>query len=293
MKKYLALLLAVVMLVSMTACAKQENKVVVASKPFAESYIIAEMLVYLIERDTDITVEYKEGIGGGHANIQPAMVNGEIDLYPEYTGTGWLSVLGKDLVSDPMELYKMTMEAYKTDFNFHWTGLYGFNNTYTMAVTSEAAEMYSLETFSDLAAVSDQLSFGAEYDFFEREDGFPGLTAVYGFNFSDIKEMDIGLKYKAIGEGNVDVINAFSTDGLLKEYNLKVLKDDQLYFPAYHGATVVRQETLDANPELLAVLEKLTGAISDDEMSELNLKVEKDNESPRDVARKFIDDKGL
>ncbi|MCK8059971.1 MULTISPECIES: glycine betaine ABC transporter substrate-binding protein [unclassified Fusibacter] len=293
MKKIIALLLVLVMVLSMTACAKTEKKVVVASKPFAESYIIAEMLVYLIERDTDLTVEYKEGIGGGHANIQPAMEKGEIDLYPEYTGTGWLSVLGKELVSDPMELYAMTKEAYKTDFNFVWTGLYGFNNTYTMAVTADAAQTYGLETFSDLAAVSSELNFGAEYDFFEREDGYPGLSSVYGFEFADIKEMDIGLKYKAIGDGAVDVINAFSTDGLLKEYNLKVLFDDQFYFPAYHGATVVRQEVLDQYPELLGILEKLTGAISDDEMSGLNLKVERDNESPKEVARQFIEDKGL
>lgn len=293
-RKLLALLIISSMVaLLLSGCAPQEKKITIASKPFAESYILAEMLIYLVERDTDIAVEYKEGIGGGTSNIHPAVISGEIDMYPEYTGTSWLFVLEKELISDPQALYEATKKAYAEDLKLHVSGMYGFNNTFTMAVTQEVVDQYGVNTFSDLAAVSQDLSFGAEYDFFERDDGFPGLERTYGYNFKDIKEMDIGLKYKAIGDGEVQVINAFSTDGLLGAYNLKVLVDDKNYFPAYHGITIVRQETLEQYPELEAVIEKLTGAISDSEMSALNLLVEGENQSPKDVARKFIDDKGL
>lgn len=293
MKKTISVILMMIVVLVSIGCTTQTKQVVVASKPFAESYILAEMLIYLIERDTDLTVDYKEGIGGGTSNIQPAMEKGEIDIYPEYTGTGWLFVLEQALIQDPDALYQATKDMYKDKYDMVWTGLYGFNNTFTMAITQEAAQMYGIETFSDLGAASENLSFGAEYDFFERDDGYPALSAQYDLKFKDIKEMDIGLKYQAIGSGEVDVINAFSTDGLLKEYNLKVLVDDQFFFPSYHAATVVRQTVLDEHPELLAVLEKLTGQISDQEMVALNYQVEKENKDPRVVAREFIDQKGF
>lgn len=292
--KSIALLTVLSMLVlSLSGCLQGDKQITIASKPFAESYILAEMLIYLVERDTDIQVTYKEGIGGGTSNIHPALIKGEIDMYPEYTGTSWLFVLEKELIADPQALYEATKKAYGETYKLHVSGMYGFNNTFTMAVTDQVVQDFNLKSFSDLAAVSAQLSFGAEYDFFERDDGYPGLVDTYGFKFKDIKEMDIGLKYKAIGEDEVQVINAFSTDGLLGAYNLTVLEDDKNYFPAYHGITIVRQETIEKYPELLSVVEKLTGAISDSEMSALNLLVEGENQSPRDVARKFIDDKGL
>jgi len=292
--KRIALLIAIsVLVLSLSGCMEGEKQITVASKPFAESYILAEMLIYLIERDTDIKVIYKEGIGGGTSNIHPALIKGEVDMYPEYTGTSWLFVLGKELISDPQALYEATKKAYGEEYKLHVSGMYGFNNTFTMAITDELAQLYALESFSDLAAISEKFAFGAEYDFFERDDGYPGLVRTYGFKFKDVKEMDIGIKYKAIGEDQVQVINAFSTDGLLGAYNLKVLEDNLNYFPAYHGITIVRQETIEKYPELLGVVEKLTGAISDSEMSALNLLVEGENLSPKDVARKFIDDKGL
>lgn len=133
----------------------------------------------------------------------------------------------------------------------------------------------------------------ARYDFYEREDGYPGLVTAYGFKFKETKELDIGLKYKAIGEGQVNVINNFSTDGLLAEYDLKVLKDDKGFFPAYEAATVIRQETLDKYPELEAILNQLAGQISDEEMQQMNYFVEKENRDAGDVAAEFLKAKGL
>ncbi len=294
MKRLGLLGLVLVLLVALLAgCQTEEKKVVIASKPHSEQYILAEMLTQLIETHTDITVEQKLGIGGGTANIQPAMLAGEIDIYPEYTGTGWLFVLKQELINDPDALYDAVMMMYQSEYNIIWLDRYGFNNTYALAVAGSIATEFQLETYTDLVDKSPMLIFGAEYDFYEREDGYPGLEAVYGFDFKEKKELDIGLKYEAIGSGEIDVVNAFSTDGLLKQYDLKVLRDDQNFFPSYQAATLIRQETLDVYPELKEVLNKLAGQISDDEMVELNYLVEKENLDPKEVARKFLEDKGL
>jgi glycine betaine/choline ABC-type transport system substrate-binding protein len=238
-------------------------------------------------------VEKKLGIGGGTSNIHPAMLSGDFDIYPEYTGTGLLFVLKEDLITDSDELYKRVQDRYLEEYNIKWLGLYGFNNTYALAVKESTAQTYNLETYDDLALASKDLAFGAEYDFFERDDGYEALKDVYGFEFKDTKEMDIGLKYEAIGSDEVDVINAFSTDGLIKQYNLKVLEDNKNFFPAYQAATLIRKETLDKYPEIEEVLEKLTGQISDDEMIQMNYQVEKENMDPRDVAEQFLKAKGL
>jgi glycine betaine/choline ABC-type transport system substrate-binding protein len=293
MKKWLGLALIVVLVLLVAGCQTEEKKVVIASKPMAESYIIAEMMGQLIEANSDIKVEYKMGIGGGTSNIQPAMEAGDIDMYPEYTGTGWLFVLKNDLVTDPEALYEGVKSQYQEKYNFVWLERYGFNDTYALAMDKTKADSMGINTFSDLAAQSNSLVLGSEYDFYEREDGYPGLVNAYGFNFKETKELDIGLKYKAIGEGQVDVINNFSTDGLLAEYDLKVLKDDKGFFPAYEAATVIRQETLDKYPELEAILNQLAGLISDEEMQQMNYYVEKENRDAGDVAAEFLKAKGL
>ena len=293
MKKWMGLVLLVMLVLLAAGCQNQEKKVVIASKPMAESYIIAEMMGQLIEANSDIKVEYKMGIGGGTSNIQPAMEAGEIDMYPEYTGTGWLFVLKNELVTDPETLYEGVKSQYQEKYNFAWLDRYGFNDTYALAMDKSKADSMGINTFSDLADQSNNLSLGAEYDFYEREDGYPGLVTAYGFNFKETKELDIGLKYKAIGEGQVDVINNFSTDGLLAEYDLKVLKDDKGFFPAYEAATVIRQETLDKYPELEGILNKLAGQISDEEMQQMNYYVEKENRDAGDVAAEFLKAKGL
>lgn len=293
MKKWISLVLIAVLIFLAAGCQSEKKKVVIASKPMAESYIIAEMMGQLIEANSDITVEYKMGIGGGTANIQPAMESGEIDMYPEYTGTGWLFVLKNELVTDSQALYEGVKSQYQEKYNFIWLDRYGFNDTYALAMDKTKADSMGINTFSDLASQSASLVLGSEYDFYEREDGYPGLVTAYGFNFKEKKELDIGLKYKAIGEGQVDVINNFSTDGLLAEYNLKVLKDDQNFFPAYEAATVIRQETLDKYPEIEAILNQLAGQISDEEMQQMNYYVEKENRDAGDVAAEFLKAKGL
>lgn len=294
MNKKLMITLALLILVtSIAGCSNQKKELTIASKPMTEQYILAEIVTQIIERDTDIEVIQKLGIGGGTSNIHPGMISGEIDLYPEYKGTGWLFVLKEELIRDPQELYNAVKQGYDEEYGIYWSGLYGFNDTYGLAVKRDLAEKYGLETYADLAKVSQDLRFGAEYDFYEREDGYPGLKDTYGFDFKDMVELDIGLKYVAISTDNVDVINVFSTDAMLKKENLVVLKDNENFFPSYFAATLVRNEILIKYPELQEVIEKLTNQISDDEMIEMNYLVEVENKDPKVVAAEFIAKKGL
>jgi osmoprotectant transport system substrate-binding protein len=293
------LVLMIVLLVlslAVSGCGSQsaaEKKVVVASKPFTESYILAEIIAGLIENKTDITVERQMGIGGGTSNIQPAMEKGEIDIYPEYSGTGWLFVLKKDVISDNTVMMENLKKEYSALYGIKWFDPYGFNDTFALAVKKSLAESKKLKTYSDLAKISNTLKFAAEYDFYEREDGYPGLVKTYGFAFKETKDVDIGLKYEAIASDQVDAINVFSTDALLLTNNLTVLEDDKNFFPPYFAATLIREETLAKYPELEAVLNSLTDTISNDEMIAMNSAVDNDKKDPKVVAEEFLKSKGL
>jgi len=291
-KKILLIVLMLAMLLTITGCS-EEKTIVIASKPMTEQFVIAEMLIAVIEQETDITVEHKEGVGGGTSNIHPAVINGEVDMYPEYTGTGWMFVLEQPLINDPTELYEEVKAGYMDEFNVYWSELYGFNDTFGIAMKRELAEELGIETYSDLAEKSRGLVFGAEHDFFERDDGFPGIDDVYGFNFDKEIGMDIGLKYQAIESGEVDVINIFSTDGKLKEYDMVVLEDDEYFFPSYYAATLIRQETLDEYPELMDAISLLDGQINNDEMTYMNYLVEIEKMKAKDVAIEFLTEKGI
>jgi len=292
MKKTASVILIIAMVILSVACGKKES-IVLASKPMTEQFLIAEMLMALIEQETDLEVEYKEGVGGGTSNIHPAMESGEVDIYPEYTGTGWMLVLKQDLIQNPDELYDEVKEAYAKEFNIYWSARYGFNNTFGLAMKRELAEALNIKTYSDLARESSNLIIGAEHDFFGRDDGFPGLVENYGFAFEKEVGMDIGLKYQAIESEEVDVINIFSTDGKLKEYDMVVLEDDLNFFPSYYAATLVRMETLEKYPELKKVIAMLDGAITNEEITNMNYLVEIERESPKDVAIEFLKLKGI
>lgn len=270
----------------------KKDTIHIATKPMTEQYILGEMLDILIEQDTDLNAEVTEGVGGGTSNIQPAMESGEFDLYPEYTGTGWNMVLKKDGIYSEDSFAKLQKE-YKDSLDMQWSGMYGFNNTYGLVVRKEIAEKYNIKTYSDLKAIADQLTFGAEYDFFEREDGYDALCKTYGFNFKKTMDMDIGLKYQAINQGKIDVMVIFTTDGQLAVSDVKVLKDDKGFYPSYMCGNVVRNEVLKKHPELKKELGKLSGTITDSDMAQMNYEVETDGKEPREVAQEFLKQKGL
>lgn len=278
---------------AITGCSKKEPEVIkIASKPMTEQYILTEIIGQLIEHDLGVKTEITKGVGGGTTNIQPALLKGDFDLYPEYTGTGWLTVLKKEQENDPQALYENLQKGYE-EMGLHWSGLYGFQNSYVLAVRREAAEEYGLTTFSDLAAASQNLVFGGNPDYMEREDGFNYLASSYNMEFKDVRDIDIALKYTAMADKQIDVTNAFTTDAQLSVADVTLLEDDQHIFATYYGGTVVRQDTLKKFPKLSDTLEKLTGQISDDEMRAMNYAVEVDQKDEKEVAKDFLSSKGL
>ena len=296
-KFVLPALVVVCMLIAGTAFAggkkdaPQGGTVHMATKPLTEQFILASMMKTLIEQDTDLTVKLTEGVGGGTMNIQPAMVKGEFDFYPEYTGTGWNNVLKMEgLYSEA--LFDQLVAGYK-ELGMSWVGMLGFNNTYGIAVRTEIAQQYNLKTLSDLAAVAPQLVFGANYDFFERLDGFDALCQAYGLQFKDMVDMEMGLKYDAIRQKEIDVVNAFTTDGQLSASNVTVLADDKGFYPSYMCGFVVRDEVLAAHPELLDVFKKVENILTDEKLARMNYQVEVEGQDPAAVATNFLKEAGL
>ncbi|MEA5073620.1 MAG: glycine betaine ABC transporter substrate-binding protein [Eubacterium aggregans] len=288
--------LAVLMMLTIGGCgssASESKTVKIATKPMTEQLVLGEMMKELIETKTDLTVEIAKGVGGGTSNIHPAMLKGDFDLYPEYTGTAWYTVLKKTDSPDEGTLYQQLRKDYEDQFNLTWVGLYGFNNTYSLAMKKSVAEQYGITTYSQLVATSPNLVFGANPDFYEREDGFNGLTSTYALKFKETKEMDIGLTYQALKGGEVDVITVFTTDGQLDDPDLVVLKDDKGYFKNYYCGTVARQDTLKKYNELEGVLKLLDDQISEADMIKMNHRVEIDKQEDAVVAHDFLVEKRL
>ncbi len=282
--------------VMMVGCSKKNNNsgtIKIATKPMSEQFILAEMLKLLIEDSTDLKVEITKGVGGGTSNIHPALLKGDFDLYPEYTGTGWLYVLKETNIPDEDTLYKELSKKYNDEYDLKWSGLYGFNNTYGLAIRKDIAEKYNIKTYSDLAKYSSELVFGAEYDFFEREDGYKKLCDAYNFKFKSTKDLDIGLKYQSINSKEIDVMNIFTTDGQLSVSDIVVLKDDKNFYENYYCGTVVRNDVLEKYPELEKALMKMENIITSDEMAHLNYRLEGNKEAEDVIAKEFLQEKGL
>lgn len=275
------------------ACKDNKNTIHIATKPMTEQFILGEMLSALIEDNTDYQVNITKGIGGGTSNIHPAIMKGEFDLYPEYTGTGWLVVLKKDSFPASEDLYPELQKEYSEKYGLRWIAPYGFNNAYSLAVNKQIADKYQLHKFSDITRYPDQFILGAEYDFFEIPKGYKELCDHYNLKFKKTMDMDIGLKYEAIRSGKIDIMNIFTTDGQLSRSGLVTLEDDKHFFPTYYCATVVREDCLKEHPQLENALKKMDHILTDKEMSELNYQVEIAGRSEKDVAREFLQKKGL
>ncbi|WP_170066117.1 glycine betaine ABC transporter substrate-binding protein [Neomoorella humiferrea] len=269
-----------------------KDTVVVGSKDFTENIILGEIMAQLIEAHTDLKVERKLNLGGTLVNFN-ALKKGDLDLYADYTGTGLVAILKKDVINDPQKAYDTVQKEYNEQLKLKWLKPFGFNNTYTLAVREEVAQQRNLQKISDLKNVASEMVFGAEQEFFNRPDGYDGLIATYGLNFKSAKQMETGLKYEAIGNKMVDIIDAFSTDGQLITYNLKILEDDKHFFPPYFAAPLVRMDTLEKYPQLEEVLNKLAGQLNDDEMRQLNYQVDEEKKEVAQVARDFLKKKSL
>lgn len=266
----------------------------IGSKDATESVIIGNMLADLIEEHTDLKVERKLALGGTMIAFQ-ALASGEIDLYPEYTGTGYVTILKNKPTPgcSPEQMYQMTSDQMKTKHNIQLLEPFGFNNTYVLAVTKEIANKYHLKTMTDLTRISHNLRFGCTPEFAARVDGLPGIEKTYGTKFKSVHNFSGTLMYTAITSGEVDVITAFSTDGLLAKYDLVLLKDDKYFFPPYFMAPFVNSDTHKEYPEISKALSKLHNAIDDATMQKLNYEVVEKGRDRAEVANTFLKERGL
>jgi len=266
--------------------------VIVASKDFTEEFILGEMYALLLENG-GYQVERKINLGGTPV-VQQALINEEVDLYPEYTGTGLLTVLKLPVMTDPAEVFQAVKAGYEEQFNLTWLEPAPMNNTQALGMTQARATELGITTITDMAAVADQLVMAAPPEFVEREDGYPGLQRVYGdFAFQEVLSIDAGLRYQALLNGEADIIVAFGTDGEIAANDLVLLQDDQGLWPPYQVAPVIRQAVLDANPEIAEILNQLAPLLTDETMQQLNYEVSGNQREPADVAKEFLVSQGL
>lgn len=276
------------------ACAggtSSQTPIKVGSKDFTEAFILGEMYSLALEK-AGFKVERKLNLGGTPV-AQAALTSGEIDLYPEYTGTGLLTVLKQPSSSDPKAVYDKVMQGYK-QFNLVWLEPAPMNNTQALAMTKAGAEKYGIKTISDMAAKASELTMIGPPEFEVREDGLPGIKAKYGnFNLKEYKAVDPGLRYKALTDGEADVTVAFGTDGEISAFNLVVLEDDKKLFPPYQVAPVVRQQTLEANPKIADTLNAIAPKLTNETMQRLNYEVSGKQREPAEVAKDFLTQEGI
>lgn len=266
----------------------------VGSKDFTEEFILAEMYALLLE-DAGFKVERKFNLGGTPI-AQAALVKGDIDLYPEYTSTGLLTVLKEKPLADAKAIVEAVRQGYKDQFKLVWLEPAPFNDTQALATTKEVSEKSGVKTYSDLSAKAGDLRLGGPAEFAERADGIKGLQQAYGgFQFKEFKQLGTGsLRYEALKNGQIDVVVAFGTDGQISGMGLVLLKDDKNFYPIYQAAPVVRADVLDKNPKIAEALNKLAPLLTDDVMAGLNWQV--DGPTKKEfaaVAKAFLQEKGL
>jgi osmoprotectant transport system substrate-binding protein len=263
--------------------------IVVGSKNFTEQEILGEIAAQQLERHLGARVTRKLGIGGTLL-AHEALVAGEIDLYPEYTGTALTAVLKLPIASDPKAVFDTVAKEYRSRWKLVWLSPLGFDDTFAMVIRGGDARSSGIETLSQAAQRKKGWVLGVGYEFLQRPDGLPGLQKVYALPLDGTpRSMDLGLLYAALEQGQVDLVAANSTDGLLAERDFKVLRDDKKYFPPYEAALVVREGLLSREPKARAALEELSGKLTTEAMRKLNNLVAGKHHRPADVAKEFLD----
>lgn len=253
--------------------------ITVGSKNFEESRLLAEMFAQLIEAETDVTVHRRLNLAGSAVAFE-ALRTGGIDVYPEYTGTGLVTLLGEEAHGGAASARNRVRREFQRRWNLWWLSPLGFENAYELAVPRAIADAQGIRTISDLAAVSGDMTAGFGYEFAKRDDGLPGLEAMYGLRFKTVTTLQQNLKYQAAGLGQVDCLDVYTTDGNLALFDLVVLEDDKNFFPPYEAAPLVRGEALEQYPELFPILEQLAGTLDADTMRRLNLRMEPPERAP-------------
>ncbi|MGF1477935.1 MAG: glycine betaine ABC transporter substrate-binding protein [Cyanophyceae cyanobacterium] len=269
------------------------DEIKIGSKSFTEQYLLGNMYEMVLD-DAGFDAEYTP-IGQTDEN-HSALVEGDIDVYPEYTGTALISILGQEF--DPEmtreEVYNVVKETYAEEYDVAVLEPTSFNNTYALVMPKDLANELGVETVSELSQKASDLTLGVDLEFAERGDGLPGLQTTYGgFNFEEVVTLDPGLLYSGLEEGEIDVTSGYGTDGQIAAYDLVVLEDDKNFWPPYPAAAFVRQDTLAEHPEVAERLNEVAAVLDADTMQRLNWEVAGNGREPDEVAREFLEQEGL
>ena len=289
--KHVGIFVLVVSMLLLAGCSSGEGSktIRITHKNYTEQRITGELFsVYLESKGYETTVSEL----GGSMLCFNALNNGEVDIYPEFTGTGYCGILKQSGTLSANETYDYVKSHFEEDYGITWLTPLGWNNTYVLSVTKETAEKYGLSSISDLEDLAGDMIIGSDAEFTTRVDGYPSMCKAYGFEFKEIKSMDQGLTYTALVEGDLDVNVSYSTDGRIAKYNLVNLEDDKHFFPPYYCTPILKQEFAEANPEVVTALEALGNAWSTNDMQKYNLQVDEGAE-PHDVAIQMLKDKGF
>ncbi|GAB6927904.1 glycine betaine ABC transporter substrate-binding protein [Paenibacillus sp. JCM 10914] len=298
MKKKITGVLLLTLMIALTSVlagcgdGSSKQKIAVGSKNFTESLLLGEMFALALE-DAGHKVDRKLNLGGTLI-AHEALKKGEIDVYPEYTGTGLLNILNEEPLPDPKQVFDLVSDYYKKEFDLVWLDPSQANNTQALAISRSASEKYGITTISELQEKAGEIDFAAVPEFEEREDGLLGLNRVYGdFKFKSLKLFDYGVKYRVVLNDEAQVTVAFGTDGELLNPDLIVLKDDKQLWPPYNVAPVIRQSVLDDNKEIGTILNAITAKLDDKTLQELNAEVDINKKEYQDVAKQYLKDEGL
>jgi osmoprotectant transport system substrate-binding protein len=270
-----------------------QSKITIGSKFFTEQVVLAELLAQHIEAKTGIPVIRKTNLGGTLL-VHKALLSGDLDLYVEYTGTALTTVLNEKPQGTSADVYNRVKKLYSERFHLEVMEPLGFENTFAMVIRGDDAKNLHIRTLSELASVAPKWRAGVGYEFLERPDGFPGLSARYNLRFAESpKVMDLGLIYRALVDHQVDVVAGNSTDGLIDALGLVALVDDRHYFPPYDAVPIVRQSTLAQFPQLRAALADFGNKLSASDIRRLNYAVDAQHQDATAVVRAFRAAKGL
>lgn len=268
--------------------------IVVGSKHFTEQKILGEMISQLIEQKTELKVKRRLGLQGTKVAFA-AIKEGSLDIYPEYTGTALVNILEEQY--DPNQSREEILEHVRDEFKGRWNLRFlepmGFANTYAFAMREQQARELGIEKVSHLEGYTEKLQPGFDHEFTMRPE-YKRFEEIYGFNFKKVViKLDPDLTYKALSNGSVDIIDAFSTDGRIKAYKIRVLEDDKNLFPPYDACIVVRENSLKEYPALKKLLGKLGGLINEENMRKMNYAVTEELRAPSSVAEEFLISNGL
>ncbi len=297
MKKAKLLILGLALLV-LSSCSfpglssnDNEDTVAITGGVTTEAQILGGIVAEMVEHYTDLNATVINNLATTTINHQ-AMMNGNASISAaRYTGTDVTATLGLPAENDPDKAFEIVSDEFQKRYQQTWFPSYGFDNTYVFLVSRETAEQYNLTKVSDLKDVAGELSAGVDTAWITREgDGYEGFKEMYGFAFSSILPMQIGLVYDAVEAGRMDIVLGYSTDGRIASYDLVMLEDDLHFFPPYDAASVATDEVLKQNPELREILNKLGGTIDTEQMQKLNYRADNDLVEPSVVAKEFLEE---